>query len=496
MNIKNIYYEYNVYQKAYTLVNTHTSLDFKYKLTNVTTGIIVVNDTIVPPNGKTVLLPITTEGVYKLEIITYTSSYDATYNIHFYPDIKSTILASVRDLLCDCSSLDGTCSTGQNPVIQDNRDLQFTTIGVNSYKDILLDLNYVRNYLCCFSDLIGSDWRILQSLNMSSDNLDNLGKLPDNITTLRIYNLYLYLLLYVIEMDYATYEYDSNILPPGDEPDPMMAVVPMTTINPNDEDYVNTLFNLTEVKSCIVDLNINIDTVISTLTTCYKTYTFGACLPTGDTPDPDPDPPTEAVIANLNFAGEKIVLVGGDINISSFLWDIVSGSPTNLKINDDVGQIINMEVSGTSHSFPLEIYNFIEKKTVTWRIAGSNTNEITVMANWVNPIYTGYKNDAAYPLSSEIAQGDVVKQQLSMEFNWSPDSDGSSYPWVAIPANDTIAFTKYQDLSEETNKGNIGVDDEYVFIVKQSATVTVNNIPYYIYKFGGKTEFSNILKLY
>jgi len=492
MDIKDSYYRYIVQNKVYTLENVHDTLFLRFTLTNVTKNIIVTPDTIVDAGSPIVILNITEDSIYNLHIITGDGNTDI--EIYNYPISKELVIDNMKDILCDCDSLTSVCGNGESPIIENNKELQFLFTGSNTYLDVLLSSKNMRNYLCCFGDLIKSDWRILSHLSRTFTSLNDIGKLPDNISVVRLYTLYKYILLYVIEMDYARYATRENIVVhPGDEPEepnPNKSSTPVIT----DEEYINKLFDIQGIIDCTTDLNVGVESIINSLNTCYQLNSFNACA-TGNV-DPPPNP-TEATISNFKMnSSDSVFFIGEPLQVTLFQWDINSGTPEHLKINDTVSQLIAEEVSGTQHSVS-ETYILNESGSIVWTLKGSNTNELTMRADWVNIIYTGKLTQERFPTTQEILNGEKLKEKLNgTDFIWKPDNSLSTIAWLAIPVEASQVFTQWQDMQELTNKGSIGDNDDYVFMIRDRDIQTINHINYYVYRFGYKTEFTNDLQLY
>ena len=499
MEIKNNYFEYWAYDDKYYISNVNDDSPVRYSLLDLNTNTYITKDFFIAM-GDTITVAINNEGYYKIEMKVATGE-DFIIPIYHFHISKDTILSEMKNIICDCSSLDGQCSNGEDPMIQDNRDLQFVYTSTNMYKDALLVPEYTRNYICCFQNLIMSDSRLREKLETSLYFLNAEGKLPNNSNFIRLYTTYLYLLFYVIELDFATYVIDTSSndpVNPDPEPDPIRNGKSAINSSSNEE-YIYELFNIVDIKSCALDLNININKVISDLTICYEKYNIGICNSTSPGPGPDPDP-TESIIADLMFASPippLLLLVGESLTIAGFKWSIVSGLPQNLKLSDGGDQLVDVDVIGTSHDVSLT-YTKSAVESITWSVKGMNTNQILLNVDWIHPIYSGTMHiKEQYPTTSGIKSGTIIKTKIDNSFIWEglvviPDQ----YPWVAIPVVSAKLFTKWKDMGESTNLGNIGLNNEYTFIVRKESTVTIDGISYYIYKFGASTNFTNQLKLY
>jgi len=489
MDIKNEYYRYIVKDNVYTIENIHATLILRFRLVNVTKNMVITPTKFMQPDDIETL-EITDEGVYVAEL--FTGNGEENINIYYYPITKELVIDNMKDILCDCDSLDSVCGNGESPIIKNNKELQFLFTSVNSYIDTLLSPDYVKNYMCCFGELIKGDYRMMSYLSNSYDALNSIGKLPDNINIVRLYTLYKYILLYIIELDYARFVIKGNsiIQPPNPIPDDPGRDT-RALIN-TDRERIDKLFELGYIESCTKDLNVDMKTLINSFDECYQTYSYNVCM-SGINPCPG-----NSMISGLKINGVfRTQGVGVPINVSIFQWDIDSGVPENLVINDSEGQIVNEEVSGTSHTLDTsKTYVLNSVGDITWSLKGDNTNQAELNVKWVEVIYKGKLTDERWPTETEVLAGDkIIRDLTDNQFIWQPDTLITEIAWVAIPVSSAIMFTEWLDLATQTS-GPIYDDDSLNFMLRHANIQVIDGVDCYLYRFGMFTHFNNTLRLY
>ena len=236
------------------------SSSITYSLYSVQNSVetLVGEEDILLISGTTGEVTFVNEGIYTLKI---TDVVTTSYSIRYFPTLKNIILTLAKEQICNCNGIDdtqlGCTSSSKSPSAQYLYDFQFSNTSLRLYLDLLLSQDFIRDYRSCFNVILTDDSVTLLSLmdNIVS-NMQLNGNISNSTHLTRLYNAYLYLLLYVIELDTAEYTEETTIV-----------VNPETAL-------VNALFDITTIASCFNDLNINPTTVMSKLDDCYKTKPF------------------------------------------------------------------------------------------------------------------------------------------------------------------------------------------------------------------------------
>lgn len=208
-------------------------------------------------DGVIYLLPISDEGVYKLYI------EQTSYTIKYFPTLIQSIVDLIQSQICDCNDSSGNknlnCISVEDSIISQNYyDIQFVSASVNLYLHLLLSQSFTRDYRNCFDIILQDNSTTLLSLIQNvTNNLLLQGNISDSTHLYKAAIAYLYLLLYVIELDTASHT--DNI------------AIPQT----NEIKLVEDLFSIKDLNLCFNKLNINSVSVISKLTSCYQSKLFG-----------------------------------------------------------------------------------------------------------------------------------------------------------------------------------------------------------------------------
>ncbi len=468
-------YEYKVDNLQYTFRNIGVT-DITYRLTNVTTGVIITSEYVVVPDGRTVVMQITSDAYYQLDIETVNGGEEVIEIMHF-PETKEGILDAVKELLCDCSGDEYKgCGSNVNNNLEDLNKLQYINVSMGQYFISLLPISFTKPYICILRDTMQKDLRIKNLMDSTLTALDNTGKYKNNELLLKLNTVYLYTMLYIIEKDYEAYEdIDGTIS------------IPIV-----DDSDVDSMFSISTMTECFNNINFDFESVKVYMKNLYDSGSYGLCIINSD-PNPNPD---DIVIDNFTHNGESVLLIGDPTTITNFSWNVLSGIPEHLKINDTENQLINLEVSGNSAQISPENYVLNQAGTIIWELSGSNVGNSTIRTDWVDPIYTGTTDVKTYPTVPEIKNGTIITEKLVDHILWDLNVS-DTIAWIAIPTAAVKIFTKWEDVNEILNKGDIGLgDDPTTFIVMASYGVLIDNVGYYIYKFSWKSAINSTLKLY
>ncbi|GAG19847.1 unnamed protein product, partial [marine sediment metagenome] len=253
----------------------------------------------------------------------------------------------------------------------------------------------------------------------------------DSARLLKLYTAYAYILFYIMELDKASCVEESTgggSTGSGEPPSPDST--PEGSCADNTE-YVQTLFNYAKMKLCFINLGLDFEEIYDSLYTPYMENTLGICT------KGDPDPPiTEiATITNLTYLNyEHYVEIGEDVIPSLFQWEI-TGTPENLILTDDVGQITDVAVTGTGYNSGAETYNLADKGSVRWNLRGDNVITIYLTTQWIEPAYYGKNSTGIYPTSGQITSTGtkIISGNLKNEVLFTPDTAITEYGWVAVP---------------------------------------------------------------
>ena len=201
--------------------------------------------------GSTILIDIPVEGLYSVKIVV--DSIVAYYDIRALYNIKVSVLDLIRRSISDCNQLDPEC--GENSSIPFNVSRLYNTQLLTSSQGLYLHLffpkDYIYDYRKCFDVTLTND--SISFIDLMEQYYSNIlinGNIDSKAHLLRIYMGYIYILLYTLELNYASYP---------DFPDSSAS---------DETDLVKSLFDLESIESSFSELNIDYISVIETLQAC------------------------------------------------------------------------------------------------------------------------------------------------------------------------------------------------------------------------------------
>ena len=241
----------------YFIENTDSSISLTYSLYSVVNSVetLIIEDTIIA--GDTASVEFDKEGIYKLYI--EDSVETTSYSLKHFPILKQSIIDLMKNAVCCTGSHGCDDTTTENPLNQNLYNTQLLLSSQGVYLHLLLSQSFMRDYRSCFDVTLTDDSKTLISLLQ-----DYYGEIliQGNNTSkshlLRLYMAYLYILVYTIEMDAASYSEE------------------FFSSQTEETELVEAMFDLENMNTCFNDLNINLTNVMSALDACYKTKPFGS----------------------------------------------------------------------------------------------------------------------------------------------------------------------------------------------------------------------------
>ncbi|MHA1197748.1 MAG: hypothetical protein ACTSQF_00125 [Candidatus Heimdallarchaeaceae archaeon] len=502
MKIEKTYYDF--WGKDYIYYIESKASIIAYSLSSVVDDVTtsIEYDFISPLTLLTITLP--AEGQYEL-VIRYpdgNGTATAVYDLRCYPDLKADIIRTFKDAICNCPGIGNNptvCSTtSMNAVQQDVNFLEMVYNSANLYRDLLMSPSFLRKYSCCFVTTLGENYYKLEALLKSLyESVTVGGYTPDSMYLLRLYTAYYYVMIYVMELDMASCLAGSGGTPGGggdgsgvDGPDESGSTC---------EDEVAAvveLFNPSELKECFIKLGLNFNEIYNSFRLCYLQNPIGLCI-TAEEVTPPPPPPGVATIDNLTYLDYvEFVEIGTDVLPSIFQWEI-TGTPENLILTDNVSQIVDVSVTGTSYNCGAETYNLANKGSVSWRLRGDNVNTIDITTQWIYPAYWGKNITGTLPNETEIKNGTkIISGNLKNEVLFTPNTAITEYGWVAVPTPEAIQYISWEVGGSALNAGDIGMMiGSTEFILTDINWTVVDGTWYAVYIYSYPSEVSEEIRL-
>ena len=197
---------------------------------------------------------------------------------------------------------------------------------------------------------------------------------------------------------------------------------------------------------------------------------------------------------NINAYG-SFVEVNTIISDPSFSWTVVNG-PVNLLMNDSTGNMVDVLVSGSSHTALGISWTNNVPGTETWSIKADGVSNKTDKVNWVYKSYWGKNTTGIPPTDVEILAS--VAENTSLSFTDSliigkPNTTDQEFLWFAVPKDFSGNYLFWEDQADTNNNG--GIADINEFIRKEVASVSVGGIFYTIYISAYISEVTSDIKL-
>jgi hypothetical protein len=504
MKIKTDYYDFYRESGIYYIENTHATYTITYQLYAVKNGVTSIVGEIlnlVAP-GITDTLVFDGEGIYNLTIIYASSDGIGTdtsaYDIRNFPTLKASVIDTMKNMICDCLSLDNdilNCTnTTVTPIAQDLYDTQSLLTSMGMYQNMLLSPSFLRKYICCFTTSLGTNSiTLLLLLQGIYTQLSARGTTPNSTHLVRLYTSYVYILLYVMELDIEQYETGVNLASTGLYADDS---------DSDDVAALKVLFDFEGMASCFNGLSISPDNIFTALNTCYRTNAFGTCTPlnesdgSGNPPDPTDDPPADDNIEDLSYTSyAEYVEVGATIVPTTFTWTSTGISEKNLELDDNgEAKIVAQSVTGKSYSSGATNYTKAIPASVVWTLSGDNVSDVNLTTNWIYPSFSGENITGVLPVEAEILGGTKQVANVSTSITVTVATAVGEYGWIAVPAT-TPQYTRWVDVNNALNGGDIGAPAGTELMFLAAATVSVNSVAYYVYMYKWPTELNTNLKL-
>jgi len=187
---------------------------------------------------------------------------------------------------------------------------------------------------------------------------------------------------------------------------------------------------------------------------------------------------------NLNGYGSTIP-ENTTITNPTFSW-LVAGSPTNVKISDNVGKMVNIDVTGLNSYTANAVYSYGAGADVKWTITADGGIIDSDIINWVAPIvtdntYYGLRGSTlGVPTEAEILAGTAViipsTNSLKVFVN---EAFANENFFVAVPFSQTHIFDKYNTDPAATPSA-IGAAGSFTTL-ENKGIVQINGDDYQVY---------------
>ncbi len=503
MKIEKTYYD--LWGKNYLYYIESKASIIAYALSSVVDDVTtsIEYDFISPLTLLTIELP--AEGQYKLVIYYPDGSGTATavYDLRCYPDLKADLIRTFKDAICNCPAIGSNptvCSTtSMNVVQQDVNFLEMVYNSVNLYRDLLMSPSFLRKYSCCFVTTLGENYYKLETLLKSLyESVTIGGYTPDSMYLLRLYTAYYYVMIYVMELDMASCLSGSGGTGSGSSGSGTDGPDESGSDCEDEVAAVVELFNPSELKECFVKLGLNFNEIYNSFRLCYLQNPIGLCK-VAEEVTPPPPPPGVASIDNLTYLDYiQYVEIGEDVIPSLFQWEVV-GTPENLVLTDNVGQITDVAVTGTSYNSGAETYNLADKGNVRWDLTGDNVNGLYLITSWLYPAYYGTNLTGIPPDATAITTTGtkIISGNLKNEVLFTPNTAITEYGWVAVPTPEATQYGTWEVGGSILNTSSIGttIGSTEFIITNPKAWVDVSGVWYAIYIYNYPSEVAEEIKL-
>lgn len=187
--------------------------------------------------------------------------------------------------------------------------------------------------------------------------------------------------------------------------------------------------------------------------------------------------------------------VGVGFNIAQFTWDVV-GVPTNMKLSDSEGIILNQPVSGNSYTpgapvnYPLGSYG-----PITWTLTADNMDPVTISVDvWYLNYYRGepaVDDTPVIVVEADILGGISQLGDTATEVTRLADTGNNEQGFIAVhKAQSGADYTKWRESG--ANQSNIASGD----FINLQGDVIVNGQTYRVYRWGYRSPLNASLTLY
>lgn len=193
-------------------------------------------------------------------------------------------------------------------------------------------------------------------------------------------------------------------------------------------------------------------------------------------------------LSSLTYSG-KVSVIEIDTSIVNpiFTWTY-SGTPENLLLSDNNGQMTDQPVTGSSYS---SLLTYIKSTygSITWTLE-CDTTSTTTTTTWVYPTYYGKNTTGAIPTDTEIVAGTksivITASSVSVNLN----TDETQYGWIAVENTQTGSdYTNWYVTA--LNSGLISSTS----FIELKGQVVIGTLTYDVYMFTNPVEFTSTLKL-
>lgn len=201
-----------------------------------------------------------------------------------------------------------------------------------------------------------------------------------------------------------------------------------------------------------------------------------------------------ATITNFTFDSySETIEVGVNMAITEFTWD-VEGTPENLTISDSKGLMVDVPVTGVSHSISLG-YDWSVPETLTWTISGDNIDDVTITIERVYGSYYGKEataDDSAVNVTeAKILAGSKHLAVTSTSITKTTDTSAGEQGFIAVPKAQTVtSYTKW--TVDNTNFSDILVGE----FISPPVDVLVNGVTYEVYRWGYRSPLTKEITLH
>jgi len=189
------------------------------------------------------------------------------------------------------------------------------------------------------------------------------------------------------------------------------------------------------------------------------------------------------------------VEVGTTITISQFTWT-KTGTPTNIKINDSEGVLVNKVVTGSSYTPPVPLtYPITASGPITWTISADAMDPITITSSAWSKSYYGKEstaNDNAVTVTeAKILAGTSDLQDTTEQVSLLVDTTAGEQGFIAVAKTQTGGdYTKWKEIG--ANASIIAMGD----FIRPPVDVIVSGVTYSVYRWGYRSPLASTLILY